>query len=502
MELVVTKLRNKGNAALQQQLGAALLNMLSQGQKDIVPQGPYNHGNGGVLNLPGVNQEFISLVMQPEGLAAQLPTFPSMFERPEFGYITGFNGITGTRAQGVCDDARIPGGVVTCIQTAHFGRYRFDTKPIDITRVGRLTNRAEPTDFTLLNGPLMPILGNIMPTNVGGDYASAMFNPKMEMVSRMMDVAREYGELLAQQLWEGDPSDVDGNPADGGESEFPGLNILVGTTKIDARTGTPCDLLKSDIKNFNNWDITRNGGLDLFNALYYIVQTRKFIAKRTSMGQVEWAFVMRESAWNEIVKLWPCIMATYGCQPGITNDARAVITLDNQLQMQQDMWDNNYLPILGDRYPVIIDDALPEESLGGGNLMSDIWFLSLTVKGGKPVLFREYLDYNQGAIPAAQQATGTAGVDTEMFRTDNGKFLWWSKPNTNVCIQLGSVHEERVVLLTPHLCGRLINVAYNPLQHAPDTFRDQLYYDLTGNSERPVMPDLYSDWNVAGPGSN
>lgn len=493
VELGVTKLTK-----LEEQLGKALLGVLTKGQKDIVPAGPYNHGNGGNFNLPGVNQEFISLVIQPEGLAADLPTFPSMFERPEFGYITGFNGNTGTRAQGVCDDARIPGGVVTCIQTAHFGRYRFDTKPIDITRVGRLTNRAEPTDFTLLNGPLFPVLGNIMPTNVGGaGYANAMFNPKMEMASRMMDVAREYGDLLSHQLWEGDPTDVDGNPIDGGEAEFPGLNILVGTTKIDSRTGTPCDLLKSDIKNFNNWDITRNGGLDLFNALYYIVQTRRFIAKKTNMGQVEWNFVMREAAWNEIVKIWPCIMATYGCMPGVTNSTRPVVNLDNQLRMQQDMWDNRTLQILGDSYRVIIDDALPEESLGGGNLMSDIWFLSRSVKGGKPVLFREYLDYNQGAIPAAQQA----GMG-ETFRTDNGKFLWWNKPNTNVCIQLGALHEERVVLLTPHLCGRLINVAYNPLQHSPDAYRDQLYYNLSGESVRDSEPELYSDWNVSGPGSN
>lgn len=484
---------------MQQQIRQELAHMLglAGGQKDVTPAGPYNTGPGGNFNLPGVNREFISLVVQPEGLAAELPLYPSMYAHPQFGYITGFTGATGTRAQGVCDDARIPGGVVTCIQTAEYGRYRFDTKPIDIRRVGLLNNRADPLDLTLMNGPLWPMLRGISPANVSGDYSN-MFNPQMELVSRMTDVAREFSQQLAQQLWYGDPADVDGNTD--GEQEYPGLDILVGTTKIDARTGIPCDALKSDIKDFNNWDVTRNGGQDLFNALYYIVQTREFIARKTNMGNVTWNFVMRQALWDEIVKVWPCIFATYGCQMASgpqSTVGNLVVDGVAQRQFAEEMAMSMMLPLTpGKKFRVVIDDALAEESLGSGCLASDIWFLPRTVKGGRDVLFKEYLNWNQGALQAAQQA-GMSGV----FRTDNGKFLWWNKPQSNTCIQLGAETDERVVLLTPHLAGRLNSVGYCPLQHAPDSFEGQLYSDVTGVSVQPDPNALYSDWNpVEGPG--
>ncbi len=476
---------------------------LQGGRKDIVPSGPYNTGPGGVFNIPSLNRQFISAVVQPQGLDAILPMHPNMYANPEFGYITGFGDVSGSRAVGVCDDARIPGSVITCIQTAHYGRYRLDTKPIEINRVGMLNNAADPLDFTLLNGPLMNVMRNVMPQNTGaGNYAQMMFNPRMEMASRMADVARGYRDILMNQLWYGDPGDATWNTADGGESAFPGLQILVGTNKRDARTGTPCDALKSDIKNFNGWNVTKNGGMDLVNALYYIVQTRRFVASRTGMGSVEWVFVMREALWNEIAKLWPCISATFGCMPGLgsesTTQITPVISLDNQAAMREDMLRDPRLAIGGNTYRVIIDDALVEDDLGSGTLSSDIYFLPLTVRGGFEVLFKQHVDYNQGALPAAEQA----GMG-QIFRTDNGQFLWWSKPNNNVCIQLGSKTEQRVVLLTPHLAGRLEDVAYTPLQHGPDPFRDQPYFnDNMGEQSRGEDPALYSDWNLSGPGVN
>lgn len=470
---------------MQELVRQELLKILVQGQKDIAtPTSPPYAGYGGAFDLPGVNREFISLVITPQGLFGELPAVPSMFVNPEFGYITGFGDLTGSKAAGICDDARIPGGIVTCIQTAHFGRYRLDTDPLELNSVGLLTNRATPVDFTLLNGPLAPML------NVGMNQGQpAYFNPRMEMVSRMSDVARAMGEILYRQLWEGDPANKTGG---GGEDEFPGLDILVGTTKIDARTGTPCEALASDIKDFGNRDITLNNGLDFYNALYYMVQTRKFIAKRANMGEVVWNIAMREAAWNEFAKVWPCIAAVYGCIPG---SAQPVISLDNQAALRQQMLDNPQITIAGTTIRVVIDDALPEEDLGGGCYSSDIWLLSRSVKGGRSVLYREYLDYNQGAMPAAEQA----GYGPT-FRTDGGQYFWWTKPNNNVCVQLGVKTEQRVILLTPHLCGRLLNVKYCALQHAPDAYSDQDYYNRTGESNRGTPAALYSDWNASGPG--
>lgn len=475
---------------IRMELAKILAPALATGRKDIdiSQQGQYNTGPGGNFNLPGVNREFISTVIEPKGLLNALPAVGSMFANPQFGYITGFGALTGSRASDVCDDARIPGGIVTCLQTAMFGRYRLDTKPIEINRVGLLNNAADPLDFTLMNPTTY---GNILP---GGYDMNMLFNPRMEMQSRMNDVAREMAQILAQQVWYGDPSDVTWNT--GGEYSMPGMDTLIGTTKIDARSGTPCTALASDIKNFNYWNITRNGGLDLFNALYYIVQTRKFVASRTNMGNVQWAFAMREAAFNEIVKIWPCVMATFGCVPGGNGTVTPTITVDNQLRTQEAMLENPYLPLGGRNIPVIIDDAIIEEDLGSGALASDIYYLAMTVKGGRPVKYREYLDYERGAMLAANQSG-----QGRRFRTDNGQFLWWDKPNTNVCIQMGVKTEQRVINLTPHLDGKLLSVAYTPLQHSPDSYSGQLYHTVTGESVRPEDPALYSDWNTSGPGT-
>lgn len=477
---------------------AGMMYQLMQGEKAITPAGPYNSGPGGIFNLPQVERQFVSLVVQPTGLAATLPNYPDMFANPEFGYITGFGGLTGTRANDICADARIPGSVINCIQTAHYGMARLDTKPIALNRVGLMNNRADPTDFTLLNGPLWPMVRNLMPQNVQvSNYASWMFNPRMEMLARMGDVAREYYQILGEQFWYGDPADPAKNSTTGtGENEFKGMSYLINTTKLDARTGTPCNALKSDIKNFNSWDITRNSGKDFFNALYYMVQTRKFIAKRTNMGEVTWVIACREAMWNEIAKMWPCVAATFGCLPGPEETTiTPVISLDNQAAMRQAMLDDPQITIAGTRIKVVIDDFLQEESIGNGCYRGDLWLLATEVKSGVPTIFMQHLDYNQGAIPAAQQM----GM-SQIFRTDNGTFLWWSKPNNNVCVQAGSMTEQRVVNLVPHLCGRLDDIGYCALQHGPDPLRGQPYYDATGEGSRGIPAQLYDEAHLTGPG--
>lgn len=495
---------------IQEQVRQEIANLLGaglqQGRKDNstwhfpgAPAGPYNTGPGGLLNLPGVNQQWISLVMQPQGLGSQIPAHASMYANPEWGYITGFTGATGLQPVTVCDDAPQPGAIVTGTQTSHFGLYRFDTKPVALNRVGLMNNAADTIDFTLLNGPLAPMFRNLMPSNVGVPNFPQMVNPKLLVASRMADVAREFAFKLAQQVFYGDPNCAECS-TQGGYLEFVGLDKIIQTPKVDARYGTPMHLLNADIKNFNYWDVTRNGGQDLVNALSYIVKTRKEIARKTNMGQVTWKFVMKEVAFNEIAKVWPCAMAANGClvAPNGIAEVSVVSSLDQQYAMRLDMLNNQYLPIEGFPYPVVFEDALIEEDRGSGAVASDIYFLPFTVRGGMEVLFWEYLDYSQGAILGAQQ--GRYGPGT--FFTDDGQFLWWNKPNNNVCIQLGSMTERRIVLLTPNLAGALLNVVVTPLQHAPDPFPGQPYYDLSGVTHRPEPPNLYSDSNPNGPGMN
>lgn len=446
---------------MQAMIRRELIGMLQVGAKDIAgdPSGQWLTGPGGTLNLPGVNRDFINLVLQKQSIWNSIPAHPSMYAETEYGYISGFTTGSGVQPTEACGDGPQPGSVTTCTQTSHYGRARFDTRPLEINRVGLLANRAEPTDLRLINGPLQRQLTGLLPGGIG-DYASNIFNSKREVAARMGDVAREFTEYLSDELWYGVPK-ITGDPTIEGSNSFLGINALVSTGHVDARTLAPCPLLDSDIKNFGGDMIDADGGQKIFNYMYYIVQTRAFIARRTNMGAVDSRWVMPEALWMELAKLWPCVFATYGCLPQPDGHVTAVVGLDNQARLQQDMIDNKYIPIGGRRIPVEIDDALVETSAGGGAFTADMFYLPFSVKGGYDVLFREFLDYKQGAMLGAAQGQYGPGV----FQTDNGEFLWWTKPNNNVCIQLGSKTEQRPVLLTPQLAGRINTVGYDPLQH-------------------------------------
>lgn len=485
-----------GSHSIRDSIRAELANLLGpliSGKKDIsmTNQLPYYNGPDSIFgSLNGVNQDFISLIAQPTGLASQIPAYPTVYATPEFGYITGFGGLVGTRADGVCDDARQAGPIYTCIQTAHFGRYRMDTRPVEINHVGLMRNYNDPTSLRVINGPLMSNLGGMQPQSAFNS-GEVFFNPEDEMMSRMAEAAREMGNILMDQFWHGDPANVTTN---GGEDEFPGLDMLISTTKLDARSGIPCEGLRSDIKPFNGANITSDGGQAIYTVMSNIVYTRRFVARRTNMGEVTWVWVMRENAFHELSKIWPCVYATTGCL--VTDSFSMNVNAVDQIRDRDAMRNGRYIDIDGTRFQVVFDDAIPETSTGDGCFTSDMYFIPLRVLGNVAVLYWEYLDYTKGAMVAASQGKYTPGT----FWTDAGRYLWWNKPNTNVCIQLGMKTEPRIIFLTPHLAGRITDVEYCALQHPIDTFSGQPYYPTLLGSQVRTRTGLYSEWNPTTPG--
>jgi len=165
--------------------------------------------------------------------------------------------------------------------------------------------------------------------------------------------------------------------------------------------------------------------------------------------------------------------------------------------MRDAMRAGHYLLIDGKQYPVAIDGGIVEEtntdtaSVTSGCFASDIYVIPVSVRGGLGVTFFEYLDYMKGAMIGA--ADGNYANDD--FWTDGGRYLWHKKPPTNWCIQHLAKIEPRLVLLTPHLAGRLQNVQYCPLQHERDALPDDPYFVDGGVTSR-AAPSFYSDWNL------
>lgn len=490
--------------ALMETLASALAPYMEKGGRHYkaVPSGtpstPYLHGPGGLFGVAGLSQDVFGTRVQPEGLISALPAVSSVDTDPLYAYITGFQDVSGSIKDGVCDDPQTAGAIKNCIQTAQFGRSEFQTRESEVNRIGQRTNRGEFLDLDLVNDPLANDMGGLLAQNFalsGQDRILA----GADMLMRFIEVGVAFQNLLGRQLFTGSPAN---NSAGGGYKEFPGLDILIGTNKVDALTGTNCPSLDSDIKDFNYSRVDVVGEPNnIVNVITYLMRMLRHNASTMNFGSTTWAIVMRETLFYELTAVWPCSYQTYRCIFPNSVGANGTINLNVDAQAQREMIDamreGNFLIVDGRRFPVILDSFIQEETssdtsnLAEGEFASDIYVIPLTVKGGKKVTFMEYFDYGVGTIPAIQQ-----GRLSSYFWTDGGRFLWHAKPPTNWCVQHLAKIEPRVILLTPHLAGRITNVAYSPLQHTRDVLPTDPYHVNGGVTDERAAPSHFSDWNL------
>lgn len=449
---------------------------------------PYYTGPGGLFGVDGLERDLISTRIQPQGLASVLPAVGSTRTNPLFGYITGFQDVTGSVANGVCDDPQTAGPGKSCIQTAQFGRYSFMTRELEVNRLGQQIDRGEFLDLRIMNDPLMEVLGNMVTPNVPGGP-----NLGREVLMRFMEVGVAFQNTLIPQVYTGNPAN---NSNGGGYQEFPGLDILIGTNKVDALTGANCPSLDSDIKNFNYAKVTDTGA-DIVNVLTYVFRMLQHNAERMGLAPVRWAITMRRALFWELTAVWPCSYLTYRCIMRDEDSQRLNIDASDQVAMRDALRNGSYLVIDGQRYDVIIDDGIVEETesqvtaIDPGCFASDIYIVPLTVRGGVAVTNWEFYDYSQG--PMQGIIDGRVG---EFYWTDGGRFLWHKKPPLNWCVQWLAKIEPRLILRTPQLAGRIQNVQYCPLQHERQPFPDDPYFVNGGVSTARSGPSLFSDWNL------
>jgi hypothetical protein len=168
------------------------------------PSTPYTHGPGGLFGVEGIERDLLHTRIGGNGLAATLPVNPSQFTDPLFGYITGFQDATGTVPVNVCDDPEVAGSMKSCLQTAPFGRYSFQTRELELNRIGQLINRGEFNDLRLLNDPIAPLMGRTIFPKLSGQSQLAA---GAEVLSRMLElgVAFSNREQLGGQRLHGIP---------------------------------------------------------------------------------------------------------------------------------------------------------------------------------------------------------------------------------------------------------------------------------------------------------
>ena len=451
------------------------------------PSTPYMHGPGGLFGVSGIERDIIHTRIAGNGVGAVLPVFPSQYTDPLFGYITGFTDVTGTVPDGVCDDPEIAGQMKSCIQSAPFGRYSFQTRELEINRVGKLVDRGEFNDLRLLNDPIAPLMGKTIFPKLS---PNAQLAAGAEVLARMLELGIAFANRLGRQTYIASPAN---NSAGGGYMEFQGLDILIGTTKPDALTGQDCTSLHSDIKDMDYVCVDdTDADPDIVRVMTTMWRFVNHIAQNTGLSPARWIWSMRTALFWELTDIWACRYYSYRCSVVDGGGIDPVPQFDtvDAVALRDSMRNGNYLLIDGVRVPVVLDDFIEEESssdtseLVSGQYASDIYLIPLTVTGGTPVTFWQYYDFRN-----VSQAL-VNGRLTNDYWSDAGMYLW-NYDKDNWCVVWESKIEPRIVLRTPQIAGRITNVCYEPLQHPRDPHPDDPYFVDGGETDRP-SPSLYS----------
>jgi len=444
------------------------------------------HGPGGIFGVQGLEQDLISTRVQPRGLAGTLAAKNSIRMEPLFAYLSGFKDTVGDDPDGVCDNCPTAGEAKSCIQTAQFGRYCYKSKELDLSSVGVQLDRGEFLDLRFVNDPLLQQIGGMLNMNIAGTP-----NLAREVLMAWVSVGVAFQNKLIRQVYVGNPAN---NTANGGYKEFPGLDILIGTNKVDALTGIACPSLNSDIKDFE-YDEIGGAGKDIVHYMTYMFRFLRHNATRMNFDPVQWVIAMRPELFYELTAIWPCSYLSYRCTSSGTNFGQVDMT--RAVEFRDQMRQGSYLLIDGIKVPVVEDDGITEEdsddnqNIDAGNFASDIYFIPISVKGGYMTTYWEYKDYSAGMMPAV--GDGKLG---QHYWTDGGRFAW-TYGVKNWCAIWESLIEPRIILRTPQLAGRIQNVQYAPLQHFRSPFPDDDNFANGGETSREV-PEKYSDWNMPG----
>jgi hypothetical protein len=432
------------------------------------------HGPGGIFNVLGTDPTVISAYVRPfQSLATVLPLVPNADTNPQYASFTGFTAEEGTEPTLICDPAPTA-DLKSCYLTAQFGRIRKDTKTIEPGQILKRVNRGDFTDLTLVGQVLG--LDNVTPAGMDGGAIISL----VEMAA--MVSAAHLAELdIVQQIWQGVVAT---------NYNFPGLDVQIATGQVDAKTNQACPSLDSDVKDFTYNEVGGTGKdiAEYLEMLEFYVRNNAEAARL----EVEWAFCMRPQLWQRLSQIWPL---KYNTLPtdivnGLLTGNR--VTIDGRMMTDERdrMRNNNMITVNGTDYPVIRDVGIFEDTnitnanLAAGEYSSSIYMVPIRVNGFAATE-RQYLDYRDWNGQIMQEPR-------QDFWTDDGVYSW-AINSDYWCHLYGLRTEQRIVLRTPQLAGRIDNVRYVPLQHLRSPFTDSPYHFDGGVSIRGVSSD-YAVW--------
>ena len=480
---------------------------LTQGSKHDPSSGavgPYGHGPGGLFNLPQTDHRIFSAMMYPDtGSLGDIPVMQSApgQENGDFGGVERvFNTlITGVTAGALDDPLQQPTAdcavgptpgltkLGTVVNT--YGRYRGSTTPVSMVRAGMRSDVLDPIALQLMNPPSSS--NAFWPTLPAG--GSILIN---ELSRRLWELVISFQRMLSAQVWTGNPA------LNNNQRRFIwGLNSQINTnTHVDFQQMAILTAANPFISNFQYGLV--NGTANIVQHLEEMDAHLQYRAERHRMTPFSYRLRMRPELFREITAVYP-IKAYFEAFNNVSNftNGRVVVNAADALNVRDDLRRRRMLPINGRFIGVTLDDSIEEQNptnnaalTRSGTYASDIYATPDAVLGNIPPLFFDYFNHNN----ANSMSIGQLAGNVTTFTSDGGLFRWYIDFQRG-CIQLTFDMLIRLNLLTPQLSGRLLNVAYSPLQHFNTMQPGTAYFANGGVTQQPLPAQLYTGWSPTVP---
>lgn len=442
-----------------------------------VAHGPAYSGlpSAGLFSAPGSRAEMFGTNILPVGMMDVLPVKSTILTDPQYDILTGFTGARGSNANNFCEPGARAGLAKICTQVAQFGEFKMKTDPIILNKVGARLNVSDE-DRKLMNPQSLPgYLPDVLKRtrNINSQSWFSLYAMGMQAVRAFESV-----------VFDGNRTFTPANAELGFIREFDGFDRLIKTGHVDAKSGNPCAAVDSIVDDWGDAAYTATvDGDTIVQRIALIFHALMTNAKNMGLLPVRWVLSMYDDLFFALTRVWPCLDMIAGCTPG--TNAINNIDAETQRNLQNEMYNGQFLWIDGQRVPVITSQGVPLENSGNG-FTSSIYFIPLTVLGGYQVTYVEGFDQGNGE---ALEAVNIA--NNPNYMPMNSGFWVLAYSQQELCLEYTVAAQPRLILETPFLAARLDGVQFT-LNHYSRQFRPtDLYYKNGGQTIR-YAERLYS----------
>ena len=426
---------------------------------------------GGLFTDCCLERPVMNLTINPQrALGNAIPVIRRNTQVSKYAFLTDIAEPPGALPINPCDDPPQVGDLAACFMETRKGRISLATKTLELDRIIQRYCEGMTTDLYIV-GDVRGVSSGI----ASGMQENLILMAEATVMRQFQLLARGLQQKVLRMFWTGDPTNAAVNTVGGGERQFWGLEYLVADdygTKPWV-TGTDCDKLNSDIKDFEGTCVgaaNATTGQGLYEYMQTLEETITTKASFYGYSSVEWVIVMRPEMWAAVTKFLPCEMLSGNCSTPLvgTSPLAANVSIDVSgmgiATLRQQLQSSQRLDLNGRTYRVIIDDSMPVTTVAGppATHESDIYFLPLRVEG-QPVLFWDTADYravDQALRPVPGGLGGLRGWH-------DGGLTLSIVSSLNYCFSITSKMEPGLVLLAPHLAGRIEGVRACRIQAAP-----------------------------------